>query len=328
MCPEMNVVIVEPEKTDKKVLLVIGASVLALVLGISGLLICRFAVFKRIPELQRVDELDVNYYEVSVSCFDGENYKYVSPNSRTKEESLALMDAVHKFTSVKGRKVDNWTTDKITYPVYAVTISPVIYKSEEYVPGETVVWSNGCLFTPSGDVYKCNPDFKTFMKTDDNDFVREADLKSIASARAFRPLLYAGSEWHKEFLLPSEISGEDHAESVEAEITEITERNGFPLVTVSLKNTGEEKWSYEDRSLFVTMVVVVDGEWYYLSHDPSVDDDIRTMAGYGEILEPGAQETVQISLGFYGTLPPGDYMIVIHGQNSSGYCYACAEYRK
>ena len=76
------------------------------------------------------------------------------------------------------------------------------------------------------------------------------------------------------------------------------------------------------------MVVVVDGEWYYLYHDPGVDDDIRTIPGYDEILEPGAQDTVQISLGFYGTLPPGDYMILIHGEDSSGYCYACAEYQK
>lgn len=36
MCPEMNVVIVEPEKTDKKVLLVIGTALLTLILGISG----------------------------------------------------------------------------------------------------------------------------------------------------------------------------------------------------------------------------------------------------------------------------------------------------
>lgn len=176
MCPEMNVVIVEPAKTDKKVLLVIGTALLTLILGISGVLIYRFSVLQRIPELKRVDELDVNYYDVSVSCYDGEKYKYVSPNSRTKEESLALLDAVHKFASVKGRKVNDWTPDKITYPVYSVTISPVIFKSEEYVPGETVVWSNGYLFTASGDVYKCNPDFRSFTETDDNDFVREGEV--------------------------------------------------------------------------------------------------------------------------------------------------------
>ena len=291
MCPEMNVVIVEPEKTDKKVLLVIGAALLTLILGMSGVLIYRFSVLQRIPELKRVDELDVNYYYVSVSCYDGEKYKYVSPNSRTKEESLALLDAVHKFASVKGRKVNDWTPDKITYPVYSVTISPVIFKSEEYVPGETVVWSNGYLFTASGDVYKCNPDFRSFTETDDNDFVREADLGDVASVRAFRPLYYAGSKWHKELLNPSKISSDDNA-------------------------------------LFVSMVVVLDGEWYYLYHDPSVDDDIRTMSGYDEILEGGSQISVQISLGSYGTLPPGDYMIVIHGSDSNGYCYACAEYHK
>ena len=328
MCPEMNVVIVEPEKTDKKVLLVIGAALLTLILGMSGVLIYRFAVLQQIPELKRVDELDVNYYDVSVSCYDGEKYKYVSPNSRTKEESLALMDAVHKFASVKGRKVNDWTPDKITYPVYSVTISPVIFKSEEYVPGETVVWSNGYLFTASGDVYKCNPDFRSFTETDDNDFVREADLGDIASVRAFRPLYYAGSKWHKELLNPSKISSDDNAEYVEAEVTGISEWRDFPMVTVTLTNMGEEDWCYDDNALFVSMVVVLDGEWYYLYHDPSVDDDIRTMSGYDEILEGGSQISVQISLGFYGTLPPGDYMIVIHGSDSSGYCYACAEYHK
>ena len=45
MCPEMNVVIVEPEKTDKKVLLVIGTALLTLILGISGVLIYRFPCF-------------------------------------------------------------------------------------------------------------------------------------------------------------------------------------------------------------------------------------------------------------------------------------------
>ncbi|MBR3341303.1 MAG: hypothetical protein IKG30_06760 [Clostridiales bacterium] len=327
MCPEMNE-LVESKKTGKKIILVFGIAVLTLILGLSGFLIFRFAELQRIPELKRIDGLDVNYFDVSVTCYDGENYKYVSPNSRTKEESLALMDAVHKFASVKGRKVNNWTPDKITYPVYSVTISPVIFKSEAYVAGETVVWSNGYLFTASGDVYRCSPDFRSFLKTDDNDYVREADLEGIAYARAFRPLFYAGSKWHKEFLNPFNTSSDDHAEFVEAEITEISERNGFPLVTVLLTNTGEEMWCYEDRSLFVTMVVVVDGEWYYLYHDPGVDDDIRTIPGYDEILEPGAQDTVQISLGFYGTLPPGDYMILIHGEDSSGYCYACAEYQK
>ena len=328
MCPETNVVIVEPKKSDSKVLFFFGIIILTLLSALSGFLIYRSVIFQRIPELKRVDELEVDYYHVSVGCYDGEKYKYVSPNSRTREESLTLLDGVHKFASIKGRKVDNWTPDKITYPVYSVTISPVIYKSEVYVPGETVVWSNGYLFTASGEVYKCNPDFNVFLETDDNDFVREADMESIASARAFRPLLYADSEWHKELLLPSSLSEEEHAGYVEAEITGISERGGFPLVTVQLTNTGEEDWSYEENSLFVSMVVIVDGDWYYLPHDPSVDDDIRTIMGYGEKLKAGDQATVQISLGYYGTLPSGDYLIVIHGLDNNGYRYACAEYNK
>ena len=29
-----------------------------------------------------------------------------------------------------------------------------------------------------------------------------------------------------------------------------------------------------------------------------------------------------------GLIDSGDYMILIHGSDSRGYCYACAEYRK
>ena len=128
----------------------------------------------------------------------------------------------------------------------------MIFKSEEYVPGETVVWSNGYLFTPSGDVYRCSPDFTSFLKSDDNDFVSEADLGDIASVRSFRPLYYAGSKWHKELLNPSKISSDDNAEYVEAEVTGISEWRGFPMVT--LTNTGEEDWCYDDNALFVSMI--------------------------------------------------------------------------
>ena len=86
MCPEMNE-LVESKKTGKKIILIFDIAALTLILGLSGFLIFRFAELQRIPELKRIDELDVNFFDVSVACYDGENYKYVSPNSRTKEES-------------------------------------------------------------------------------------------------------------------------------------------------------------------------------------------------------------------------------------------------
>ncbi len=325
MCPETNVVIVEPGKISKKTLLGIGI-VLLLILGAACFLIYRSAVLRRIPELVRVDELEVDYYDVSFSSFDGKTYKYISRNSRTREESLALLDSVHKYTSTRGYKVNNWTADKITYPVYAVTIRPVKYKNEEFLTGDTVVWSNGYLFTASGDVYRCNPDFKPFMETDDNDFVREVEIDSISNIRNFRPLFYAGSGWNTDLLRPSGITEYEPAEGIEAEITEISERSGFPLVTILLRNTSEEDWHYEDYSLFVNMVVAVDGELYYLYHDPTIDDDIRTFPGYNEVLEAGSENTAQISLGFYGTLPPGDYKIIIYGLDGSDLNYVSVDY--
>lgn len=326
MCPETNVVIVEPGKISKKALLCI-CIVLLLILGAACFLIYRFAVLQRIPELERVDELEVDYYTVSFSSFDGKTNKYISPHSMTREESLDILEDIHQFTLTRGYKVNNWTADKITYPVYAVTIRPVKFKSEEYLTGETVVWSNGYLFTASGDIYKCNPDFKPLMETDDNDFVREVEIDSISISRNFRPLFYAGSVWNTDLLRPSGLSLYNPAEGIEAEITEISERAGFPLVTILLRNTSEKDWHYEDNSLFVYMVVEVDGELYYLHHDPTIDDDIRTIPGYNHLLEAGSEDTVVISLGYYGTLPPGDYKIIIYGQDGSDLNYVSVDYQ-
>ena len=328
MCPETNVVIVEPKKINKKAALVSGAVALALVLGISAFLIYRFVVLQRIPELKRVEEIDVNYYEISVSCYDGKNYTHITPRTRSSEETKAITDQIQGFLSLRGKKVSNWTPDKITYPVYSVTVSPIIFQNVNHETGETVVWSNGYLFTASGDVYKCNIDFKPFMKTDDNDFVMEGELESLSRARSFRPLFYANREWNKELLEPRKITDLIPAEGVEAKIIETGERAGFPLVTILLRNTGGKDWHFEDRSLFVSMAAVVDGELYYIVHDPSIDDDIRTVMGFGRILEAGSEDTVEISLGYFGTLPSGEYKILIPGIDGGEYNYVSVDYHR
>ena len=204
---------------------------------------------------------------------------------------------------------------------------PMKFKSEVYIPGETVVWSNGYLFTASGEVYKCDPDFKSYLEADENDYVVEAEMDSISKTRTFRPIWYANSIWNKDMLVPFDLKEEAIAEGVKAEVVEISERAGFPLLTIKLKNTGDSTWYYEDNSLFVGMLVVVDGKLYRLVHDPSVDDDIRTIPGYDNPLPSGSKDSVEISLGYFGTLPPGNYKIVIYGQDNEGYKYALADYK-
>ena len=328
MCPETNVVVVEPKKINKKAALVTCAAALALVLGISAFLIYRFVVLQRIPELKRVEDIDVNYYEISVTCYDGKNFTHITPRTRSSEETKAITDQIQGFLSLRGKKVNNWTPDKITYPVYSVTVSPIIFQNVNHETGETVVWSNGYLFTASGDVYKCNIDFKPFMKTDDNDFVMEGELESLSRARAFRPLFYADREWHKELIESRKLTDIRFAEGVEAEIIETGERAGFPLVTILLRNTSGQDWYFEDMSLFVSLAVVVDGELYYVTHDPSIDDDIRTVMGFDRVLEAGSEDTVEISLGYYGTLPSWEYKILIPGTDDDGYNYVSVDYHR
>ena len=162
----------------------------------------------------------------------------------------------------------------------------------------------------------------------DNDFIMETELESLSRARSFRPLFYANREWNKELLESRKITDLKPAEGVEAEIIETGERAGFPLVTILLRNTSGKDWHFEDRSLFVSMAAVVDGDLYYMVHDPSIDDDIRTVMGFHRVLEAGSEDTVEISLGYFGTLPSWDYIILIPGKDGGEYNYACAEYHK
>ena len=279
----------------------------------------------RIPELERLDKVEADRYSVYCASYDGKEVKWVSQYVMTSDEGKELIEAIHKFNLCRGVKVNNWTKDKITYPIYALTVRPEKFKGPLEI-GETVVWTNGYLITSSGDVYKCSPDFSPFLEADDNDYVSVTELNDISHTRTFRPLTYANCQWNTDLLVPSGNTPDKRAPGVEAEVTEVGELSSLPFITISLKNTGDTKWNYEDYSLFIALEVNVDGEYYYIFHDPTIDDDIRTIPGYSNVIEPSCEDTLEISLGFYGILPPGDYRIIIYGMTGEDYTFASADY--
>lgn len=297
----------------------------AIFLCVIAVMLAGYFRYQRIPGLKRIDKLKVDKYEVFFSSYDGKDFTWIAQHAKDKKEAEKFIKEIHNFNYTRGIKVNDWTEDKITYQIYSLTIRQVNFKGpNEY--GETVVWTNGYLITSTGDVYKCNPDFSFFAEADEDDFEMNTEDVEIAGLRWIRPLEYVYDKWNKDLIRPSGNLPEERAEGVEAEVTEVSELNGLPYVTISLKNTGITKWNYEDYSLFVYLEAEVDGEYYSIPHDPVIDDDIRTVPGYSKSIAPGEETEIRVSLAFFGKLPSGEYRIVICGKTGAEYNFASAEY--
>ena len=280
----------------------------------------------RIPEFEEIADMDAGYYYVDLRIYDGKKLTVISKNMWDKDSTIKLNKTVNSFLGCKGRKVNGWTTDKIKYPVYSLTISPRMVNDGYEGRGTTVVYTNGYLITSSGDVYKCNPDLKPFMKLDDNDTSRETELEDITHYKGFRPLAYTDSKWNADMLYESMFEDSSFAPGVEVETTGVREEDGYQVVRVLIKNNGSQKWSYDDRSIFIGVEVQLDGIWYHLYHDPSIDDQYTTFPYPNSVLQPGEDMPEDFYPGLYGKLPAGKYRLLIYGNSGDGYNYATAEF--
>ena len=280
----------------------------------------------RIPELEYIEDLDAGYYYVSFSSYDGEKLYGISTHQWDPDETKELIKNVERFLKTEGRKVTGWTTDDIKYPVYSLTIETRLASNSDTDEGVTVICTNGYLITQSGDVYKCDPDLKPFMKADDNDYTYETELDDLSGARAFSPLAYTDSKWNKDMLKDSSLDKNEIAPGIEAEALDVYVENGFQIVKVSMTNNGTEKWNYDDRSIFVGLEVKVGGKWYHLYHDPSIEDTYTTVLSANCVLQPGEDICKEFCPGLYGKLHPGKYRLLIWGRGNGSYNCAIAEF--
>ena len=280
----------------------------------------------QIPDLVEIADQDAGFYYVYFDIYDGENLTLIYHKAGDRGETKKLNKTVNSFLKTKGRKVTGWTTDMINYPVYSLTIQPRIVGDGYDGKGTTVVYTNGYLITSSGDVYKCKPDFKPFIEFDDNDYSREVEMEDLTHSKDFRPLSYTDSKWNTDMLRESYPEDIVFAPGVEVETEKVGEKDGYQFVQVLIKNNGSIKWGYDDRSIFIRLEVNVDGTWYNLYHDPSIDDQYTTLPGTNSFLNPGEEMREVFYTGLYGTLPPGDYRLLIYGQGGGEYNYAHAEF--
>lgn len=318
MCPEESKI-----KNNKKL---IQAIVITAIILMAGFAFVYLVIFRPVPELQRLKGLEVNYYDIGCYAYNGNTFSSVHKKFNSTDEYNKELPKMLRLMDTRCVKVSDWTPEDITYPIFALKITPVIFKSEKYIHGETFVWSNGYLITSSGEVYKSGLFFGTFLESDENDYIYETeDVTEITDIRVFRPLFMANNMWNPDMLYPSGLNDSSFSEDIEAVVTGITGEENERIVTVNLRNYGEESWSYSNQSLFVRLEVNIGGQWYIIRHDPNVDDDIRTVLGYNQKLGPGEDVDVEFHLGLFGRIPPGNYRIVIWGDKNQN---ASAEFHK
>ena len=265
-----------------------------------------------VPELAEMESFTDDVFSLSLVVFDGKDTIVSDSVIRSEEEYFNLQSLAREvISSFDGSKTDTWTKEDLHYPIYSLTICPNVI-GQSNPPGETVVWTDGYLFTSSGDVYVCNMDFEPLL-VPDLDCLRQREVNDteLSDLSAFRPLFSANGGWDAEYLTPAEHSDMYPETYINAEFKELSDRNGYFWATIELSNTGDQNWRYESRTADVE--VLVDGSWYVVPRDPSVIAYAGMVMSYNDTLAPGGTQTIGATIGPYGDLPPGEYRLVING---------------
>lgn len=105
-------------------------------------------------------------FTAQFACFEGEKGKMWTSDV-TQNDVDEVLQLYRSIVKVRGREVKDWSSDKITYPIYSVKFNLREPSTSKSFCG---VWSNGYFITSAGKVYKCNYDFAKFETAGDTVF--------------------------------------------------------------------------------------------------------------------------------------------------------------
>lgn len=267
-----------------------------------------------IPVLTSMKNLSDDTFQISFAYFDGESgAKWDSVNAQQGEDTARKL--IRGLSKNKGRKIDmeNLSSDKITYPVYALCFRSVDEKAI------SVVWTNGYLIVDEETIYACEINFTGFVEACDTVFPA-IKLESIRGETLFRKLASTGGfgiPWDTRFLKPVELT-EDVFTDIPAEV-----RNSDMLendFSVLIRNDRDEQILYSDLAY---LQVCIDGVWYEVPQHPELGTGHFSERPICAI-ESGENCLADYRLPEYGVLPYGEYRLVIQVQNKekAGIIYA------
>lgn len=235
---------------------------------------------------------------MSFYVFDGSGgwYDWIS-DMDTERDILA------ELAGVNARPVEDFSSDKVTFPMYAVTIGSKDGR------GLHMLWTNGYLITRRGEVYKFDYDFGQTMDSLDwgNEWTRPPyagsrnGISHVSGMPNVRYLALENGVWNSSFLRPAD-SPKPPA-NVTMELVEWTDEH----VSVTISSSRSDEWVY-GRGF--SLEVLLDGTWYTV---PQTPDENWGFTSEGLLLQPGKENKENYSLAMFGELPPGHYRLVMCG---------------
>lgn len=218
--------------------------------------------------------------------FDGVSGCRYSVDNFAKTEAL-----LKKLGEVEVKAAENWEP---SYPLYGMEIGTSDGQ------GLKMLWTNGYLITRTGEVYTFDYDFPAALeelKPFSSTYSQEID--SVSDVPNSYYLALREEVWDTTYLgvgkeLPSPVE-------VSMTLKEVSDAG----VTVMLKNSSKESWSY---GAAFSLQVKLDDRWYSVPVKPDKNWAFVSI-GYG--LKPGGSVERTYHLDLYGKLPAGIYRLIV-----------------
>lgn len=204
---------------------------------------------------------------------------------------------VKMLSGINVKKAKDWSPDKATYPMYAISIGT--WKDGMI----KALWTNGYLLLDDGSVYRCSYDFSTVREN--REWAAESTREQLRYLPNMRALAQTEEGWNTKFMVPAwvEVTG---VEGVAMELVGISENK----VKVKLTNHGDGDWHFGEG---YTVDALVDGVWYGIPVPLGRGLDPVPAIAWG--IHPGAVIERSYSLESYGELPPGTYRLIVEGMS-------------
>ena len=201
-------------------------------------------------------------------------------------------DILKELKQVKAYPADDFTPEKMTYPLVGLTMGSLDNTGSQYL------YTNGYMLTQDGKAYRVSYDFTTLFDRvgERNPLAERGNVADLPCG--FLLAKDSSGAWIRERLpvgtpLPA-------AEGVTLRISKYEE----DLLTLNLKNSGKESWVW---GYPYTVETFLDGGWYRIPvMTPS--GQYFDLVGFG--LEAGETKETEASLLLYKPLPAGKYRIV------------------
>ena len=299
---------------------------LLLVLSICfSLASCAFpsGIRQAIPELVKMEEfLGKKNFNAYLFYQEEDKMTRYRSNITDKETYKELQKTMREVVSCKGTKATDFTSDKISYPIVALLVSPNEF-GEENEPGESVVWTNGYLITEGGDVYKCDMDFDPIIKESLNFKKDKYDREFTTATGAFRNLAMANGKWDKDLMNPTPPEMLKTADNVKAKAVREFEDEKGKWITIEFDNYSDKDWKFTHSHF---LAIEIDNSYYSIPVDPVIDSDAIGLMSYPYAALKHDTTTQDYRLNIYGEIPPGDYTLLIPAESGDEKCYVRVEY--